>query len=34
VARYREQGAHAVLIGEALVTGSNPAERVREFVNA
>lgn len=34
VARYREQGAHAVLIGEALVTGDNPAERVREFVNA
>jgi indole-3-glycerol phosphate synthase len=34
VARYREQGAHAVLIGEALVTGANPAERVREFVNA
>lgn len=34
VARYREQGAHAVLIGEALVTGNQPAERVREFVNA
>ena len=34
VARYREQGAHAVLIGEALVTGANPAKRVREFVNA
>ncbi len=34
VARYREQGAHAVLIGEALVTGAHPAERVREFVNA
>jgi indole-3-glycerol phosphate synthase len=34
VARYREQGAHAVLIGEALVTGANPAERVREFLNA
>ncbi len=34
VARYREQGAHAVLIGEALVTGANPAERVREFVSA
>lgn len=34
VARYREQGAHAVLIGEALVTGVDPAERVREFVNA
>ena len=34
VARYREQGAHAVLIGEALVTGVDPAKRVREFVNA
>ena len=34
VARYREQGAHAVLIGEALVTGAHPAERVREFVKA
>lgn len=34
VARYREQGAHAVLIGEALVTGVDPAQRVREFVNA
>ncbi len=34
VARYRLQGAHAVLIGEALVTGANPAERVREFVRA
>ena len=34
VARYREQGAHAVLVGEALVTGSDPESRVREFVNA
>lgn len=34
VQRYREQGAHAVLVGEALVTGANPSSRVREFVNA
>lgn len=34
VARYREQGAHAVLVGEALVTGSDPESRVREFVSA
>ena len=34
VARYRGQGAHAVLIGEALVTGANPRERVKEFVAA
>jgi len=34
VARYRGQGAHAVLIGEALVTGENPRERVKEFVAA
>ena len=34
VTRYREQGAHAVLIGEALVTGENPMERVKEFVAA
>jgi indole-3-glycerol phosphate synthase len=34
VARYRSQGAHAVLIGEALVTGANPRERVKEFVAA
>jgi len=34
VQRYREDGAHAVLVGEALVTGSDPANRVREFVNS
>lgn len=34
VSRYREQGAHAVLVGEALVTGSEPENRVKEFVNA
>ena len=34
VARYRSQGADAVLIGEALVTGANPRERVKEFVAA
>lgn len=34
VARYRAQGAHAVLIGEALVTGADPRERVKEFVAA
>lgn len=34
VTRYREQGAHAVLVGEALVTGVNPAQQVREFVDA
>lgn len=34
VARYRGQGAHAVLVGEALVTGSDPESRVREFVSA
>jgi len=34
VARYREEGAHAVLVGEALVTRSNPQDRVREFVKA
>lgn len=32
VARYRESGAHAVLVGEALVTGADPATRVREFI--
>jgi indole-3-glycerol phosphate synthase len=32
VSRYREQGAHAVLVGEALVTGADPQARVREFV--
>lgn len=34
VARYRGQGAHAVLVGEALVTGPDPESRVREFVSA
>lgn len=34
VARYRESGAHAVLVGEALVTGADPESRVREFVGA
>ena len=34
VKRYREAGANAVLVGEALVTGSDPATRVREFVNS
>jgi len=34
VTRYREQGAHAVLVGEALVTGENPQQRVKEFVAA
>ena len=34
VTRYREAGAHAVLVGEALVTKTNPQERVREFVSA
>lgn len=34
VTRYREAGAHAVLVGEALVTKNNPQERVREFVSA
>jgi indole-3-glycerol phosphate synthase len=34
VTRYREQGAHAVLVGEALVTGTNPEAQVKEFVTA
>ncbi len=34
VARYREDGAHVVLVGEALVTGSNPEARVREFIGS
>lgn len=34
VQRYREAGAHAVLVGEALVTGTDPATRVREFVRS
>ena len=31
VARYRVAGADAVLVGEALVTGDDPEQRVREF---
>ena len=34
VTRYRKQGAHAVLVGEALVTGADPENTVREFVRA
>lgn len=34
VTRYREHGAHAVLVGEALVTGSHPELTVKEFVEA
>jgi indole-3-glycerol phosphate synthase len=34
VTRYREQGAHAVLVGEALVTGDNPRDQVKGFVQA
>lgn len=34
VARYREDGAHAVLVGEALVTGEDPAARVKEFIGS
>lgn len=33
VARYRNQGADLVLVGEALVTGANPQQTVREFVS-
>ncbi|MFT6973549.1 MAG: indole-3-glycerol phosphate synthase [Pontimonas sp.] len=34
VTRYREQGAQAVLVGESLVTGTDPEQRVKEFVAA
>jgi len=34
VTRYREHGAQAVLVGEALVTGADPEQRVKEFVAA
>lgn len=34
VTRYRKEGAHAVLVGEALVTGADPETTVREFVQA
>ncbi len=32
VARYRLEGADYVLVGEALVTGANPQQTVREFL--
>ena len=32
VTRYRKEGAHAVLVGEALVTGADPEATVKEFV--
>lgn len=32
VARYRDDGAHAVLVGEALVTGGDPAVQIKEFI--
>lgn len=34
VARYREDGAHAVLVGEALVTGGDPVARLKEFIGS
>lgn len=34
VRRYREEGAHAVLVGEALVKGIDPASQVKEFVTS
>jgi indole-3-glycerol phosphate synthase len=34
VADYVRSGARAVLVGEALVTGARPTERVREFIAA
>lgn len=34
VRNYRDAGADAVLIGEALVTGDRPAETIKEFRNA
>lgn len=34
VAEYAAAGAHAVLVGEALVVGSDPASRVAEFIEA
>jgi indole-3-glycerol phosphate synthase len=33
VAAYRDQGADLVLVGEALVTGDSPEERVKEFLS-
>ena len=32
VAHYRRAGADVVLVGEALVTGDDPAETLREFL--
>ena len=32
VARYRSEGADYVLVGEALVTGANPQQTVREYL--
>ncbi|HQA23518.1 MAG TPA: indole-3-glycerol-phosphate synthase TrpC, partial [Rhodoglobus sp.] len=32
VAHYRRAGADVVLVGEALVTGADPAETLREFL--
>jgi indole-3-glycerol phosphate synthase len=34
VTRYRKEGAHAVLVGEALVTGADPEATVKEFVRS
>lgn len=34
VRRYRDAGADAVLIGEALVTGNDPETTIREFLQA
>ncbi|GGA57181.1 indole-3-glycerol phosphate synthase [Pseudoclavibacter endophyticus] len=34
VRRYVDAGAHAVLIGEALVTGADPAATLESFLNA
>ncbi len=34
VAHYRRGGADVVLVGEALVTGADPAQAIREFVAA
>lgn len=33
VAAYRDQGADLVLVGEALVTGEDPEQRVKEFLS-
>ncbi|MGO1544902.1 MAG: indole-3-glycerol phosphate synthase TrpC [Gulosibacter sp.] len=34
VRAYRDAGADAVLVGEALVTGNNPEETIKEFLQA